>query len=137
MQRHPVFHHIADDHHRNLLVQHAIRKGIEQARGDFFYALVPDGVDDETLGHFGRDAWAAFHRQVTFDYPQFAETLYLHAYRTAYRRHLDDVAHGRHTDPVALARTIEIALGLIAQQDNESDGGGNGDSTGAVAGDDA
>lgn len=113
MSAHRTYHHVADDHQRGLLVQHAIRKGLEQARGDFFYALLADGLDDESLGLFARDAWAAYHRQVTFDYPQFAETLFLHADRTAYRRHLLEVASGRHTDPLALARTIEIALGLI------------------------
>lgn len=121
MSEYRTYHHVADDHQRGRLVQHAIRKGIDQARGDFFYALLTDGLDDESLGLLARDAWAAYHRQVTFDYPQFAETLYLHAYSTAYRGHLEVVASGRHTDPVALARTIEIALGLIEQRDADSD----------------
>lgn len=118
---HRTYHHVADDHHRSLLVLHAVRKGIEQARGDFFYALLADGLDDESLGIFARDAWNAYHQRVTFDYPQFAETLFLHAYQTAYRRHLEEVTHGRSTDPVALALTIEIALGLIEQQDRDSE----------------
>ncbi|HEX6799265.1 MAG TPA: hypothetical protein VF116_16265 [Ktedonobacterales bacterium] len=113
MQKYTAYHHVADDQQRGLLVQHAVRKGIEQARGDFFYAMLADGLDDEGLSLCAHEAWNNYHRQVTFDYPQFAETLFLHAYRTAYRRHLEEVARGGHTDPPALARTIEIALGLI------------------------
>lgn len=115
MHPHATYRHIADDYHRNLLVQHAIRKGIEQARGDFFYALLADGLDDAGLDLCAHEVWAAYHRQVTFDYPQFAETLFIHAYRAAYRRHLEDVARGQHTDPLALARTIEVGFGLVEQ----------------------
>lgn len=123
MQQHVTYHHIADDYQRGLLVQHAVRKGIEQARGDFFFALLADGLDDEGVALCAREAWNAYHRQVTLDYPQFAETLYLHAYRAAYRRHLEDVTSGRHTDAPALARTIEIALGLLEAQRGDEDGG--------------
>lgn len=107
-----AYHHIADDSHRGRLVQHAIRKGMEQARGDFYYALLADGLDDEGLTLCAGEAWSVYHRQIMFDYPQFAETLFLHAYRTAYRRHLQDVASGRYTDPVALARAIDLDFGL-------------------------
>lgn len=121
MHQHAIYHHVADDQQRGLMVQHAARKGIEQARGDFFYAMLADGLDDEGLSLCAHEAWSAYHRRVTFDYPHFAESLFLHAYRAAYRRHLDEVASGRHTDPVALARTIEIALGLIEQHGQDSD----------------
>jgi hypothetical protein len=108
----PAYQHIADDHHRRLLILHAVRKGIDQARGDFYHALLVDGLDDESLDLFAREVWEAYQRQVTFDYPQFAETLFLRAYRTSYRRHLEDVASGRHTDPQAVAQTIETVFGL-------------------------
>lgn len=107
-----AYHHIADDSHRGRLMQHAIRKGIEQARGDFFYALLTDGLDNEGVALCAREAWNAYHRQIMFDYPHFAEKLFLHAYRAAYRRHLQDVASGRHTDPVAMARAIDLDFGL-------------------------
>lgn len=112
MGRYRAYCHIADDYHRNLLVQHAIRKGIEQARGDFFYALLADGLDDAGVDLCAREAWNAYQRQVTFDYPHFAETLFVHAYRAAYRRHVEDVARGQQTDPLALARSIEVGFGL-------------------------
>lgn len=115
MDRHSAYHHIADDYHRGLLVEYAIRKGIEQARGDFFYALLADGLDDAGVDLCGREAWNAYQRQVTFDYPHFAETLFVHAFRAAYRQHLEDVARGQHTDSVALARAIEVSFGLAEQ----------------------
>ncbi len=113
MHQHAIYHHVADDQHRAQLVAHAIRKGIEQARGDFFYAMLADGLDDEGLSLCAHEAWNAYRRQVTFDYPQFAETLFLHAYKSAYRRHLRDVAHGVHTDAQELARAVEIAFGMV------------------------
>lgn len=114
-QQHALYHHVADDQHRGQMVAHALRKGIEQARGDFFYAMLTEGLDDEGLSLCAHEAWNAYHRQVTFDYPQFAETLFLRAYRDAYRRHLHDVARGKHTDTLALARAVEIAFGLVEQ----------------------
>ncbi|HEX6799409.1 MAG TPA: hypothetical protein VF116_17000 [Ktedonobacterales bacterium] len=123
MHAYRAYHHIADDSHRSLLVRHAVLKGIEQARGDFFFALLADGLDDEGVALCAREAWNVYHRQVTFDYPQFAETLYLHAYRAAYRRHLEDVTSGRHTDVLALARTIEIALVLLEAHCSDEDSG--------------
>jgi hypothetical protein len=115
MSTHSIYHHIADDHSRGLLVQHAIRRGIEQARGDFYHALLVDGLDDEGLNLVADEAWNVYHRQVEFDYPQYAETLYVYAFRVAYRRHLENVAQGEPTDPVALARAIEVDLGLTAE----------------------
>lgn len=125
MHQHATYHHIADDHSRALLMQYAIRKGMEQARGDFYYGLLADGLDDAGLTLCAREVWSAYHRRVTFDYPQFAEMLFLHAYRTAYRQHLQDVASGRHTDPAVLARSVEVALGLLDTQQE-----GDGDQTG-------
>ena len=42
-------HHIADDYQRGALVRIAVDKGMEQARGDFVYATLVEGLDDADL----------------------------------------------------------------------------------------
>jgi hypothetical protein len=105
-------HHIADDHQRGALVRIAIDKGMEQARGDFMYAMLADGLDDESLMVVACDAWDAFSRHVEFDYPRYAWTLYLRGFQSGYRTHLLNLAAGRHESAHDLVATIEAELGL-------------------------
>jgi hypothetical protein len=107
-------HHIADDHQRGVLVRIAVDKGVEQARGDFFHALLVEGLDDETLMLFAGEAWDSFSRLVEFDYPQFAQTLFLQAYRSAYHAHLLQLASGKHANTHDLVAAIEAEIGLTS-----------------------
>jgi hypothetical protein len=105
-------HHIADDHQRGALVRIAVDKGMQQARGDFFYALLVEGLDDESLTMMAREAWDAISRYVEFDYPQFAQTLYLHGFRLGYRTHLRNLAAGKHESAHNLVAILEAEMGL-------------------------
>lgn len=105
-------HSIADDHHRSALIRAAVQKGVEQARGDFYYALLTEGLDDESVALFAREAWEALARHMTFDYPQFAQKLYIQAYQSAYRAHLHALASGQHRTTAELVADIEAEIGL-------------------------
>jgi len=106
-------HSIASDPQRAALVRAAAAKGVEQARGDFSFALLSEGLDDESVTLCAREAWEALARHMVFDYPQFAQKLYLHAYRQAYRRHLQVlVGGGRHLSMHELVAEIEAEIGL-------------------------
>jgi hypothetical protein len=108
------FHSIADDHQRAALLRSAISKGQEQARGDFIYALLTDGLDDESLTLFAREAYDTRFHQIEFDYPQFAQSLFLGAYRLAYRARLRDLANGQHHSADELVALVEAEAGLIS-----------------------
>jgi hypothetical protein len=105
-------HHIADDYQRGVLVRRAVDRGMEQARGDFLYAMVEEGLDDEGLALVAREAWDAFSRYVEFDYSHFAQTLFLRGFRSGYRTHLRNLAAGRHESAHDLVAAIEAEMGL-------------------------
>lgn len=107
------YHHsIASDAQRSALVRVAVSKGMEQARGDFFHALLVEGLDDESLALFARDEWERLSLHIQFDYPQFAQALFLRAYQSAYRAHLVHLANGTHESPHDLTRAVETEIGL-------------------------
>jgi aminopeptidase N len=112
MNRDQHTHSIANDHHRAALIHMAAQKGVEQARGDFHFALMSEGLDDETIALFAHDAWEALTRRMVFDYPQFAQKLYLHAYRSAYRAHLNALASAEYHTTAELVAAIEAEIGL-------------------------
>jgi hypothetical protein len=105
-------HHIADDRQRAALIRLAVHKGVDQARGDFFHVLLMEGLDDGSLALFAREEWDVFTRHVAFDYPRYAQTLFLQAYRSAYRAHLSGLAHGRPASTSELVAAIEEEIGL-------------------------
>lgn len=107
-----LLHSIADNRQRAALLRAAISKGQEQARGDFFYALLTEGLDDESLTLFAREACDAYFRQIEFDYPQFAQSLFLRAYRLAYHARLRDLADGQHQSADELLAAVEAEAGL-------------------------
>lgn len=105
-------HHIADDHQRAAVIRLAVHKGVDQARGDFFHALLVEGLDDESLLLFAHEEWEAFARHVAFDYPGYAQTLFFQAYRSAYRAHLSRLASGGSASARELVAAIEEEIGL-------------------------
>ena len=107
-------HSIASDFQRRALVRFAVAKGMEQARGDFFHALLVEGLDDESLSFFARAEWEAFSQRIQFDYPHFALALFLRAYQSAYRAHLLHLANGTHESPYDLIKAIEAETGLTS-----------------------
>src|SRR5215469_8144296 len=107
-------HHIADDHQRGALVRIAVDKGMEQARGDFMYAMLAEGLEDEGPTLVAREAWEAFSRHVEFDYSQYARTLFLRGFQVGYRTHLLNLAAGGHESAHDLAAAIEAELGLTS-----------------------
>jgi hypothetical protein len=105
-------HHIADDHQRGALVRIAIDKGMEQACGDFFYALLVEGLGDLGLSMVAGEAWDVYSRHVEFDYPRFAQTLFLRGFRLGYRTHLRNLADGKHQSAHELVAVLEADMGL-------------------------
>lgn len=114
MNRHLHTHSIANDQHRAALVRMAVQKGVERARGDFHFALMSEGLDDETIALFAHDAWEALAQRMVFDYPQFAQKLYMQAYRSAYRAHLNALANGDYHTTAELVAAIETEIGLTS-----------------------
>jgi hypothetical protein len=108
------FHSVASDHQRGALVRMAASKGLQQAHGDFFHALFTEGVDDASLSYWADDAWETYARHIEFDYPRFAQALFLQAYRLAYRAHLLDLATGRHQSMTEIVAAIEAEIGLTS-----------------------
>jgi hypothetical protein len=110
MEKHLYF--IADDFQRRAMIQTAIAKAIGLARDSFFHGLMIDALDDSELQVFAHDAWKAFERIIEFDYPTYAETLYLQAYRMAYRVYQRDLPHGIQPSAASLADGFEAEIAL-------------------------
>jgi hypothetical protein len=108
----PHTHSIASDHQRAALVRAAVGKGVEQARGDFYYGLLSEGLDDESVALFAGEEWQRLARHMIFDYPQFARKLYLHAYQLAYRMHLSALVTGHSLSTQDLVAAVEAEIGL-------------------------
>lgn len=114
MERH--LHFIADDFQRKAMIQTAVRKAMELARDSFFHGLMIDALADDELSLFAGEAWKAYDRLIEFDYPTYAETLFLQAYRTAYRVYQRDLPNGVHPSAVTLADEFEAEIGLVSLQ---------------------
>ncbi len=112
MDRH--LHFIADDYQRKAMIQTAMRKAIELARDSFFHGLMIDALGDEDLAFFAGEAWKAYTRTIEFDYPTYAETLFLQAYINAYRVYQRELPKGVHPSAVTLAEEFEAELGLVS-----------------------
>jgi len=112
MDRH--LHFIADDFQRKAMIQAAIRKAIELARDSFFHGLMIEALGDEELSLFAGEAWKAYSLVIEFDYPTYAETLFLQAYLMAYRVYQRDLPNGIHPSAVTLADQFEAEIGLVS-----------------------
>jgi hypothetical protein len=110
MEKHLYF--IADDLQRRAMIQSAMAKAIELARDSFFHGLMIDALDDLDLQVFSDDAWKAYDRIIEFDYPTYAKTLFLQAYRMAYRVYQRDLPHGIQPSAASLAEAFEAEIGL-------------------------
>jgi hypothetical protein len=106
------FHTIASDFQRSALLQLAMRKAVELARDSFYHGLAVEDLTEYDQSLFAEDAWTRFSQTVSFDYPDYAHTLFLLAFQAAYRASAHDLPRGIHPDTHALANTLEIELGL-------------------------
>jgi hypothetical protein len=112
LEKHLYF--IADDLQRRAMIQNAIGKAIELARDSFFHGLMIDALDDSELQVFADEAWKAYDLTNEFDYPTYAEALFLQAYRMAYRVYQRDLPHGIQPSAASLAETFEADIGLAS-----------------------
>lgn len=103
------FHSIADDYHQRLIVHRAVTQAREQARSAFLFGMDADGLDAEGVSILADEAWRIYQARITFDYPLYARTLFLHAYRTAYRVYIQGLAHGHAVDATLLTSDILAA----------------------------
>jgi hypothetical protein len=105
-------HSIADDHQRRALLWQACRKAMDLADEDFYHAMTTTGLDDESLRTFARAAFGAYTATIVFDYPGYADSLFLKAYMLAYRDHLRALMNGSRLSPAAVLNEVEAGLGL-------------------------
>lgn len=106
--------HIADDVQRGGLIRVAMRKAVALAHECFFHALMVDGLDDEALELFPQEAWAQLAEAFDFDYPRYAQSLYVQAYKTAYRAAMRELPDARHPNTAELAEAFEAEIGLTS-----------------------
>ena len=111
MDRH--LHFIGDDFQRRAMIQTAMRKAIELARDNFYHGLMMDALTDDDLALFAGEAWKAYDRVIEFDYPTYAQSLFLQAYRMAYQVYQRDLPHGVHPSTVTLTEEFEEQAGLL------------------------
>ena len=111
MDRH--LHFIGDDFQRRAMIQTAIRKAIELARDNFFHGLGVDALQDDDLALFSGEAWNAYGRMIEFDYPTYAQSLFMRAYRMAYQIYQRDLPQGIHPSTVTLTEEFEEQAGLL------------------------
>jgi hypothetical protein len=112
MEKHLYF--IADDLQRRAMIQTAMAKAIELARDSFFHGLMIDPLDDSDLQVFADEAWKAYDRIIEFDYPTYAQALFLQAYLMAYRVYQRDLPHGIQPRAASLAESFEADIGLAS-----------------------
>lgn len=101
------YHSIASDFQRAALIQIAIRRAGDIVRESFFHGLMVDDLGDAEVAIFAEDAWMRYDKTVTFDYPDYAHTLFLRAFRIGYQAYCDDVPRGIHPDTHVLAELLE------------------------------
>jgi CRISPR/Cas system-associated endoribonuclease Cas2 len=110
MEKH--LHFIADDFQRRAMIQTAVAKAIQLVQDSFFQGLMIDALDDLEIVVFAGEAWKAYARVIEFDYPTYAEALFLQAYRMAYRVYQRDLPHGIQPSAASLAEAFEAEIGL-------------------------
>jgi hypothetical protein len=107
-------HSIASDFLRNYMIQNAMCKAAALARDNFYYALGITDIGDEDLDFFAEDAWRIYTSTIHFDYPSYAHTLFLQAYRMAYHVYELELPNGHHPSLPILAAELEVELGLAS-----------------------
>lgn len=111
-------HSIANDQHRRALLWYAARRAVELAEEDFYHAMAVEGLDDESLAVFGRQAYERYIDGYAFDYPHFAEDRFLKVYAQVYRERLHDLVQGVHRSLSELFALVEsrTAPGAIEER---------------------
>jgi hypothetical protein len=104
--------HIADDVQRGGLIRVAMQKAVALAHECFFHAMMVDGLDDDALELFAHEAWAQLAGAYDFDYPRYARSLFVKAYKTAYRAAMRELPDARHPNTAELVAAFEAAIGL-------------------------
>lgn len=106
---------IADDGQRKALLWFAARRAVDLAEEDFYHALTVDGLDDESLAVFARQAYDQYNAGYSFDYPRYAESTFLKAFALVYRSHLRDLANGARRSIAELTAEAESRIGAQAE----------------------
>ncbi len=101
------FYSIASDFQRRAMIQVAMQRAGEIARESFYHGLMMNDLGEAELALFAEDAWERFCKTVTFDYPGYARTLFVQAYRMAFYAYADNLPRGIHTNPHVIAELLE------------------------------
>lgn len=109
-------HSVADDRQRQTLLWQACRKAMDLADEDFYHAMTTTGLDDASLRTFAGAAFAAYTTSIAFDYPAYAESLFLKAYTLAYRDHLRALMNGARLSLAATLAEVEAGMGHMTTE---------------------
>lgn len=104
------YYSIASDFQRSAMIQTAMRQAGEIARESFYHGLMASDLGDAEVTLFAEDAWERFGKDKAFDYPGYAHTLFLRAYRRAYQAYVDDLPQGIHPNTFVLAELLDEEL---------------------------
>ena len=113
-------HSIASDLLRVAMIQSAMRHAAELARESFYHGLGIGDIPDTELVPFAEDAWRKYTLRVTFDYPDYAHTLFVHAYQMAYQAYARELSKGLHPNVPILAEEFEALRGLAPERTNRT-----------------
>jgi hypothetical protein len=113
-------HSVASDFLRGALIQFAMRKAAELAREGFYLGLGSGDVGNEDLALFAEEAWGKYTLSISFDYPRYAHTLFLQAYRMAYHAYSRELPKGLHPNLQELVEEFESESGLTPETSRQS-----------------
>jgi hypothetical protein len=108
-------HSIASDYLRTAMLQSAMRKASELAKEGFYHGLGTLEMGDEDLALFAEDAWRRYTLTIDFDYPSYAQRLFVEAYQMAYHAYARDLPNGLHPNLQILIAEFEAKRGLSLQ----------------------
>jgi hypothetical protein len=109
-------HTIASDFHRTAMLQFAMRKASELAREGFYHGLGTLEMRDDDLALFAEEEWRRYTLRIGFDYPSYAHTLFVDAYRMAYRAYARALPDDLHPNLQILIAEFEAEMGLALEK---------------------
>jgi hypothetical protein len=108
-------HSVASDFLRTAMLQYAMRKASELAREGFYHGLGTLDMGDEDLALFAEEAWRTYTLTIYFDYPRYAHSLFLQAYKMAYRAYAQGLPNEHHPNLPILIAEFETQMGLALE----------------------
>jgi hypothetical protein len=106
------FHSIASDYLRGAMLQFAMRKAADLAGESFYHGLGIESLGGDDVLVFAEDSWRKYSLSIDFDYPQYAQKLFLRAFQSAYLAYMRELPNGLHPSLPDLVAAFEAQVGL-------------------------